>query len=55
MQKWRKHVLCDVPLELLHGSERLPAERATCDDNFVLLVHECRKVMILNFGLKGAK
>jgi hypothetical protein len=51
-ERWRP-IVRDVALELFHGSEVLTAERAACDDNFVLVVHECRKVMILNFGLRA--
>jgi hypothetical protein len=44
-----------VALELFHSSKILPAERAACDDNFVLLVHERREVVLPDFCLKGAE
>jgi len=33
-------VLADVPLELFHRPEVPAAERAACDDNFVLGIRE---------------
>lgn len=44
-----------MPLKLFHRSEVFPAERAACDDNFVLRIHERREVVLPDFGLKGAE
>ena len=42
IQYRRQHVLGDVPLELLHGSEVLAAVRTTGRDDFVLVMYERR-------------
>jgi hypothetical protein len=41
IQQRRKHIVRDVPLELLNCSEMLLTGRTSGLNDFVLLVHEC--------------